>query len=525
MQKTLIRSLQIGFFLAFILYALGMVFSNGVCCADDAFFANVARNYSSGQGYKSTLINYPLIYFDPRISIGPTIVFPAAAVIWIVGNLYWAPGLAAVLIWACLLLLIGHYCRRWIHGDMQFLIYEVAFLSLCILNFSYHFVQWYALLGEIPAGLLILLAVLIYFDRKKPINYFLSGLVFSLALNTKLIVVVSFGGFMLSLLLMNTSVIFNNNPMPMSLILKIMWERFFHRQNGMKGPARVSERIYIKLDWQPLFLLLIGCVIPLLLFEVWKIAVLGLDGYIQNQMDMLVQLRSLGVTSEKTAMSGILVERLNTIFTRFGLYLPVIFIILLFNLWATKHFDRDQYPLYMSLVMICVVHTVYWLFFSIGWARYYVIIILIFNFLLALPTIWPGKNIPYRVLYTILIISITVPNWSKVSYPLKSSDGHLFRPSQKLETLLTVSSFIDDTIGDQCLVSQEWPTFDDVYFLMDKQPSIVKFADPEFYTLLKPYLIVLNKGFSDLESQALIDALADCSKVSTFEPYIVGECR
>src|SRR5947207_13044898 len=70
----------IGFVLwfSFILFCVGLNQSHGLCCADDAWFAIVAKSLASGLGYATTFsaseeITHPIL-FNPSTCTGPTMI-------------------------------------------------------------------------------------------------------------------------------------------------------------------------------------------------------------------------------------------------------------------------------------------------------------------------------------------------------------------------------------------------------------------------------------------------------------------
>lgn len=128
--------------LAFSGFTLLFVINRGICCADDAWYAVVAKNLASGRGYTSTLQNGPPVFrsiaFDPTVGTGPTSIFPAALFIKIFGNTYWAPGLSHVVLVTGLLALIGNRVYKWLGcSALPQMAGSFFFLNYALL--AYHF--------------------------------------------------------------------------------------------------------------------------------------------------------------------------------------------------------------------------------------------------------------------------------------------------------------------------------------------------------------------------------------------------
>jgi hypothetical protein len=103
-------------FLAFAFLVYGFVFSNGLCCGDDSTNAVVAKNLAFGKGYLNTILSSGASgskYFDPEISTGPTLNVPAAGLIYVVGNVPWAPGFITATLTVILLLATAIFVSKW----------------------------------------------------------------------------------------------------------------------------------------------------------------------------------------------------------------------------------------------------------------------------------------------------------------------------------------------------------------------------------------------------------------------------
>ena len=153
---------------SFLYLVYGYVFSNGLCCGDDAFMAVAAKNLAAGHGYATSLpspAGSGLHLFDPALSTGPTLVLPATGIIKVFGVTPWAPGLATALVTTALLMLIAFVLGRWV-GSIRALWYIAVMLTLMYtLTAGSRFANWYSLLGEVPAAMLTVLGVALFVWR------------------------------------------------------------------------------------------------------------------------------------------------------------------------------------------------------------------------------------------------------------------------------------------------------------------------------------------------------------------------
>jgi hypothetical protein len=148
---------------------------------DDAYIATVAKNLAWGFGYATS---YPhLVPFDPDISTGPTVVLPAALLISLFGNGVRVPNIAAMLaIWTTLALVVRLLYRRY-SANVASVALAVFATTLLIST-----TEEFGLLGEVPAGLLVVAAALLVASpRARPSTMAAAGLLSGLAVMAKLI--------------------------------------------------------------------------------------------------------------------------------------------------------------------------------------------------------------------------------------------------------------------------------------------------------------------------------------------------
>lgn len=168
---------------------------------DDSYYGGIVRNLAEGRGY---VFSYgeTAVKFDPVTSVGPATLLPAGLVHWIFGSPYWANGLTLLLISLPLLLLIG-----WVlHRRYGVPLIGLAGLLVVVLIFSNERAEdgdifrflflWSHLMGEVPAILFTMgAATLSAAGYRKPAMYSAAGVLLSLALYSKVFVILTLPAF------------------------------------------------------------------------------------------------------------------------------------------------------------------------------------------------------------------------------------------------------------------------------------------------------------------------------------------
>lgn len=487
--------LQISIFLIFVFIAIGFVFSRGVCCGDDAVYAKVAKNLANSEFHNSkSLLTMGSSWgelFDPRLGSGLTLILPATIIIKLVGNTYWAPGIAVVSLWSTLLLFIGITLKRMNFNNKNYTISLFVFFLFSYLLMTYHFEQWYALLGEIPAAFLLILAILIIYINDSKIAFFASGFLFSLACNSKLLTFLPFATFLIVFTLLN-------------LI------------DNRKGMA-----LQIKLLIPKLSILILGFVIPFLLIEIWKIAFLGIQGYVNYWTIYKNLIFGLGLDSSNTHVLQSFFERVLLLQNRFGIFLPSLLpVIILGGVLLRKQIVL--FKIYCTLSSIVLINSIYWLFFSIGWPRYYIISLIIIILVLALPFL-SNKLVSHRFLFYILLLLVfTSQSWGHITFPFNNLDKKLFTPSTNLDSLLKVANILNKN-NDFQIITQHWSTGIDLEYIIKSNKDFTTINDPSI-NLNDPFIFVANTKFLFQPDEKLETILEKCD-IENIGQYMVGECN
>jgi hypothetical protein len=222
---------------------------------DDAFIANVAKNLAEGHGYAASY--YGLRPFDLEITTGPTVVFPAAAMMRVFGNQYWVPTASyTILIGALITQLLAMLRRRLPRGAFATV---SALIGLCLVAFG---AQEIGLLGELPAALLTAIAALVL--TRQPDAHWrtsASGLILGLAVLAKAVAALAVPAFAVALLTL---------------------------------PMFRARRMRTAVDFA------IGVCLPIVVFEMWKLAIIGsIGGWVE-----LVTNELLDVAGPNAPLSG-----------------------------------------------------------------------------------------------------------------------------------------------------------------------------------------------------------------------------
>jgi len=256
-SRLIFYGLSILLFVFFLFIIYGNVFSKGVCHADDAYISIGAKNLAFGYGYSTSLTpdgSNGLTYFSFGFTTGPTLSLPAALLIRLAGNKPWVPGFTTATINLLLLVLIFVVVRKKVGiSNALFYLLLSLFLLYC-LTAGKHFAQWYSLLGEIPAALLCILGVLILAaspDNRSSI--LLCCFAFGLAFMAKMLSVLGF------------------IPILVWLIVRLIKKK--------------NDRKKLIINYVLGIFLFLA---PFILFDLYKLSVLGIDAYIKNYHDFLI---------------------------------------------------------------------------------------------------------------------------------------------------------------------------------------------------------------------------------------------
>jgi hypothetical protein len=486
----------IGFVLwfTFILFCVGLNQSHGLCCADDAWLAIIAKSLASGLGYATTFaaseeIAHPIL-FNPSTGTGPTLIVPCAIAFKIFGKNEVLPGLTAIFTWGGVLTLVLARISRRIDG-LSFLLGVIVMCAAFLASFSFDFEEWYAFLGEIVAAAFLILAHwIISSERFSGKSSFLCGLPLGCAFQAKFLAVVAATGIVLVFVM-----------------------------RGMRGGFRAVRLVKYAAA------LLIGFLIPTLTFESYKLFGLGGHGYLANWQELLNFIKAQGMQSNTHVNLLLLQQRIALSHDRFGVNLIGLLALIAFGMllyWrsASKNWILLSAGLFLSVTTAAI----YWATLSVGWPRYLVIAVAMGVFLLSVPIftleLWP------KLLFALLTPVLLMTGFSRAGYIVQSADHGLFRPTTERAARTSLVRIIDQRKHEApiILASRWWGSFADVEFSL---PGSMNFKRIETVSELpEPKMILFNHRFDPPQDELINKIRARTSSIIfAGGPYELLEVR
>jgi hypothetical protein len=367
------------------------------------------------------------------------------------------------------------------------LLASVVLFCLAILaTFAYHFEQWFAFIGEVPAAALLLLGHwLLAGERFTSRAIFLGGLCLGLAVQTKYQAVIATAG---------------------ALIIFIVQLK---RSGAGWRTAAANTR------W-----LVAGCVIPTALFELYKFLHLGSAAYVSNWQEFLVASREMGIQTGTRITLQLLQERAAVLHERFGFHWwGVVAFLAATGALLLRHAATHWRLVFGSVLASVVISGFYWAALSVGRPRYAIICIAMMCFAIVIPILglprWWQKLIAAAVICLLLRDGIT-----RAPYVWKTADRGLFRASTERiarSQLLQHVGRVRATEPVQ-LVSRYWGSFADIEFLL---PDSMNFRRMDSVEPSGPKkLILINNRFNDPNDLTIMGARQRAtSKVFSGGPY------
>ena len=480
---------------SFLYLVYGYVFSNGLCCGDDAFIAVAAKNLAQGRGYATSLsatAGNGLHLFDPALSTGPTLVLPAAAIIKVFGATPWAPGLATALVTTALLTMIAFVLGHWV-GPVRTLGYIAVMLTLMYtVTAGSRFTNWYSLLGEVPAAMLTILGVALFVWRPgKRRTVAWAFLALGLAFMTKALALLS--------------------VVPVTIWLLVPLARSKGRN------AR---------QWTDLAVGAAAFSLPFLLFETWKLSSLGVDAYLANWHDFIVFLVNSG-----SGHTGSVWDRVVTnsavLQSEYG-FGPIALLLVIIALAAIVHTYADhKIRTFCWLLLTCGATYIAWFIFSsAGNPRYAMIGVLLLAASAACVAVARPPGLAISAAVAVVAIAV-VPAHSRVLVPVDAvRNGDMFRPTQRVVNLKTTADFLTKVQHKDPFVGDWWATVADLEYALPTVSNFVSVQEVRPAEMHNGRLLARNTIWTQLATSPLFTTWeATCKKVLlSAPPYLVTQC-
>jgi len=423
----------------FVAYCLATNFRQGLCCADDGWFAINAKCLATGQGYGTTFLGFStfgrhddgqgIVLFNPYTGTGPALIVPSAAITSLFGFNDVVPGISSIFVWSTvltmLLWLLSRDCPGW-RSSLGIGCYVVTILTF----FARCFGQWHALLGEIPAAAYLSMGHWLLAMGSGSVSLYLSGVFLGLAVQTKLLTLLGCAGTV--------------------VILAI---RLIGEQRGLRASC---AQIAI---WMA------GGAAPTLVFESYKLDVLGSQRWLQNWSEFLIALKEFTVDRPPALTVAIVAKRCGQIHDTFQLNLLGLLVLLAVAivLLIRNSVDWRWRSLFVGLLMSAACGGVYWACCSVGWPRYLTSSIALLCFALTIPVcaMSDWKAISCYVACLLILLSPGITGFvSRKWLPVVPSEERVARAR--------VAEIIEDLRGQGPVVlsSRLWTEFADVEFLL-----------------------------------------------------------
>jgi len=479
----------------FVALNLALVVNRGVCCADDAYFATVAKNLARGFGYSSSLgyidPSFALKPFDIHIGAGPAFIVPTSAAIRILGNRAWVPGVVQVTLWTALLITVWRSLGPPVASRGRASIVIAVFLLVVYAMSVYHLEQWYAMLGEVPAALVILLGLTIWaVDPASIGRSLLAAMLCSLAVLIKLLALLYAATFVVAAVIVVGA-------------------------SSRRDPRHL---------WKLVAVLLLGFVLPIIAAEMWKVSALGLSGYGAHLRALGEHLRSQGV-GRASLSTGEIATKLDAFSASFGVSLMGFLILagigaILAWCQASAPFKR----LYAALLAGITVHACYWLVISVDWPRYFFIGVILLGAMVSIPYLVLARPTPALLYSGALAVSL-FGTIDRLPGPIDTLGSTWFVPSVARSNQERVVKFLDDRPERRPFVAQWWASVADLEYLTNGV------ADFKGYQALTPdefsrgVLLVTNQRFDHPGDTRFAALVASCDQaVLAAAPYAIHTC-
>ena len=437
--------------LLFFLVVYGHLFSNGLGAADDDFIAIVAKNFSMGYGYAySGIANETdgIFLFHPGINTGPPLILPAAGLIKLFGTHPWVPGLVTPTISILILLLIlQQTITRYGWGR------SLLFITLMI-GFSYLFTTkrlfalWFSLLGEIPSVLLSILGtiLLVAHDQKKT-KVIVGSLLLGLAVQTKMIALLT----AIPVLIMFLTHVLKKSPIDKNKAASITLSLSFFMA-------------------------------PFILFEIWKVAVLGITGYEEHLFTTVKAFKIVhGVPPLFTgyALPKMLLERSEILYNHFGCGIPFLLAgLIILSILIYRYGKKDVSQQFCYILFISAfLHLTWWLLFSNGNPRYALMGIFLYFTAVSGVVFLTWKRMLILAVtgfFAIWMIAFNPGFFNRILFLVKFQ----FDYSPRVKNLIRTASFIEGLRHDHknvLFVSGWWATCTDLEFILPEVDNFKRF--------------------------------------------------
>jgi hypothetical protein len=425
--------------------------------------------------------------FDAHATTGPTLILPVSAAIRVFGNQAWVPGAVHVVLWTMLLVAAWRALGPMAPRDRAALVGSL-FLAVVYAVSPYHLEHWYAMLGEVPAALTLLLGLAVWaVEPGSRRRCFLAGVLWSMAILAKMLAFLYVVTFVFAALAL-----------------------------GLRGgPPRLLRSV------API---IAGLLFPLLAFEAWKIISIGPEQYLSHLWTLVGLVSTYGTSGTAFSLAKV-AARLDLFDGRFGAsLLGLLALAVLGAATAWKSGSPAFRRLHLILLSGVAVHAAYWVVLSYGWPRYLYIGVVLSCALAALPFLALERT-ALACLYTAALLLALVGTAGRLQYPLAQLGEHWFSQSTTRRHQASVSRFLGARLDRRPFVGQWWAPVADLEYLSKEVLAFKGYRALSAQDLSRGVLIVTNTRFDNASDTAFSSLIAGCgAPVMEAVPYAVYEC-
>jgi hypothetical protein len=233
---------------------------------------------------------------------------------------------------------------------------------------------------------------------------------------------------------------------------------------------------------------------PLAIFEACKCFSLGLNKYIGNIKSSFAFINQYGLSNEMPeGIWNYASKNLDKIQQRFGISAIELFL-LSTGAYIIVMCSSKRPIKFLASVLYAgfIIHTIWWLYFSIGWPRYLIIGILLIAFLICLPIATLKKPVVWAG-YLILLIFFITPDWSRVKYCFSTIDSTWFNPNTRNKNALKVSEYLDQNTEGKTIFTQYWAMISAFEYQSAQKIKFKAFDAINSSSLPEEYYILLDE--------------------------------
>ncbi len=467
------------FFVIFEDVVIYTILKRSLISGDDAFFAMVSKALAFDGVYGLPLSSSQISIFEPTIGTGPALIIPGALMIRIFGAQFWVPGVTAHV-----LFLLQATALFAVLAKPYGLARSLAFVTAVIaLMQAMSGLCWYfpSFLGEVPAFGHLLLGAGLLSTGLAARRLASAGIFFGLAFLTKQITLFAGAGVVMA------------------------WGLLAYRNLGLRSFARASASLTL------------GALIPLALFEVYKVVTLGTGGYADLFKRQVAASIKYGVDDE------------GVIEGRFGRFIDIVVNGYLADWWTVVFItvsavfaviigvrSRDaRVRLRFAIFMWAgsITFLVYYLLFAPTYARYLAIGVYAVAAALAAPFL--AFDLRCSALYALCLYLFMISGLS-LDHGFRSLPATRAQQAEAVQTI--------EALPDYPIVGRSWHSLFDVIYLLDQEREWVVATQIERLQG-QAFLFVAQMPFAPSDDDFMRQISAKCRQIPLQgERYQVRVC-